>query len=543
MRDTETPMKNDPPPLPNLPRRPDFEPSGDLIPDITRAAEEMGDDFPKFAVFVVAYNAATTLESTLERIPREIYDILECVYVIDDFSDDDTYDIGHMIAKGRRWEKLRVFKNPRNYGYGGNQKIGYRYAVEEGFDYVILLHGDGQYAPEAMPNLMWPVLFEGHEVVFGSRMLKKKDALDGGMPFYKFMGNIVLTTFENLILSTKMSEFHSGYRLYGTSVLSVIPFELNTDDFHFDTQIIIQCSALGVKIHEVPIPTYYGDEICYVDGVKYAKDVALEVLAFRMHQIHFIRQSRYIIEAGETYILKKSRYSSHQQIARLVEPDSTVLDVGCGTGFLANLLAKKGADVWGIDMVDASRVTESVSHFIQHDLEDVSDLELDRTFDYLILGDVIEHIRNAVDGLSGLDRFLKEDGRLIISTGNIAIWFYRLSLLLGRFKYGSRGILDETHVKLYTLSTFRELVERAGFKILSVRPTPIPFELVFSSRGKSTIPKVIEFVYMLLCRVWKRMFAYQFIIEAQISALDFIHGEGEITPDGETGASKGAHES
>ena len=293
----------------------------------------------------------------------------------------------------------------------------------------------------------------------------------------------------------------------------------------------------GGEIHEVPIPTYYGDEICYVDGIKYAKDVALEVLAFRMHQIHFIRRSRYVIEAGETYILKKSRYSSHQQIARLVEPGSTVLDVGCGTGFLANLLGRKGCDVWGIDMVEPTRVTKSVSHYIHHDLEDVSDLDLDRTFDCLILGDVIEHIRNAVDVLSGLDRFLKEDGRLIISTGNIAIWFYRLSLLLGRFKYGTRGILDETHVKLYTLSTFRDLVQRSGFKILSVRPTPIPFELVFSSRGKSVVPKIIELAYMQLCRIWKRMFAYQFIIEAQISSLDFSHGEGEITPESGSGPS------
>ncbi len=505
-----------------------FVPSQRLIDDIVRAKKKMGKRFPKFAVFIVAYNAAGTLTKTLERIPQEIYDILECVYLIDDFSDDQTYEIGRELTRQERWDKLRVFRNPRNYGYGGNQKIGYRYAIEEGFDFVILLHGDGQYAPEYMPNLIWPVLYQKKEVVFGSRMMKKSDALRGKMPFYKFIGNITLTAFENLLLDTSLTEFHSGYRLYGMDVLKRIPFELNTDDFHFDTQIIIQCFALGADIFEVPIPTYYGDEICYVNGIKYAKDVVKDVIIFRLHQLHLMRRSRYVVEDAQGYRLKKSPYGSHKQIARMIKTGATVLDVGCASGFLAELLKDRDISLWGIDIVPKDRVSKHVHKYIRHDLERLATLKLGRTFDYVVAGDVIEHLKNAREVLAHLSLLLKSDGRLIVSTGNVAIWFYRMSLLLGRFKYGSRGILDDTHVKLYTLDTFTDLVAGAGYKVVGTHYTPIPFEIVFSARGKSNIPMIIERIYYAFMRIWPRMFAYQFILEAEISAVDFARGEGKI---------------
>jgi glycosyltransferase involved in cell wall biosynthesis len=507
---------------------PTYSVSYDKIRDILSLHKEMGGKFPKFAVFILAYNAEKTLVETLNRIPQDIYDVLECIYIIDDFSEDDTYEISNLLANDRRWGKLKVFRNPRNYGYGGNQKIGFRYALEEGFDYVILLHGDGQYAPELLPDLIWPVLFEGKEVVFGSRMIKKRDALKGRMPFYKFIGNIILTRLENLILNTNVSEFHSGYRLYSTKVLSKIPFELNSDGFNFDTQIIIQCFILGVPIYEIPIPTFYGDEICYVNGIQYAKNVFKDAVVFRLNQLHIKRSSKYIIEKEEPYRLKKSRYSSHQQIAGLIKPNSKVLDVGCASGFMGDLLTHKKVEYWGIDQMPETKIRYPMAKYLCVDLENLANLDLGREFDYIIIADVIEHIRNASVLLSNIKKFLKTDGRLIISTGNIAIWFYRASLLLGRFKYASRGILDDTHVKLYTLDTFKDLVISSGFKILNVKCTPIPFELVFFSRGKSRLIGYFEYIYYRFVKWWPKMFSYQFIIEAEVSSLDFGRQEGEI---------------
>jgi len=192
---------------------------------------------------------------------------------------------------------------------------------------------------------------------------------------------------------------------------------------------------------------------------------------------------------------------------------------------MGDLLMSKKVEYWGIDQMPETKIRHPMTKYSRMDLENLSNLDLGREFDYIIVADVIEHFRNASELLSSAKKFLKTEGRLIISTANIAIWFYRVSLLMGRFKYGAHGILDNTHVKLYTLDTFKDLILTSGFKILSIRYTPIPFELIFSSRGRSRIPKLLEYVYYRITKLWPKMFAYQFIIEAEISSLDFSSRE------------------
>ena len=188
-------------------------------------------------------------------------------------------------ARGECEFKITVLFNPENQGYGGNQKVGYYYAIKNNFDFVALIHGDGQYAPEELPKLISPLASGTADAVFGSRMLSDGAALKGGMPMYKYVGNKILTYFQNYLLQTKLSEFHSGYRLYSTDALRTIPFYLNSNDFHFDTEIIIQLVFSGQKITELPIPTYYGDEICHVNGIKYAFKVIEATLRASLQKI------------------------------------------------------------------------------------------------------------------------------------------------------------------------------------------------------------------------------------------------------------------
>lgn len=238
----------------------------------------------RIGILIVAYNAVKTLIPTINRIPDRVMEKIEEIIVLDDHSQDATYEVALNYKKTRGIEKLKIFRNEKNLKYGGNQKKGYRYAIDKGLDIIILLHGDGQYAPEVLADLIEPVEKYEADLVMGSRMMKGADALKGGMPLYKFAGNKILTFLENLILDMNLSEFHSGYRVYSCKALSKVPFERCSDDWHFDTDIIIQFKEKGLRIAERPIPTYYGDEICYVNGISYAFHCLESVIRYRLHK-------------------------------------------------------------------------------------------------------------------------------------------------------------------------------------------------------------------------------------------------------------------
>src|SRR3954468_20224829 len=290
---------------------------------------QLGDK--RILIFVVAYNAEKTIDSVLDRIPKELRTRNVEVLIIDDSSKDRTFQTGLKREDRSGDFRVTMLRTPVNQGYGGNQKLGYHYAIENGFDVVALLHGAGQYAPEKLPTLIEPVLTDDADVVFGSRMINKQDALSGGMPLYKWVGNQVLTTFQNWMLGTELSEFHSGYRLYSTAALARIPFEKNTNDFHFDTEIIIQFVLAKLRIAELPIPTFYGDEICHVDGLKYAWDVCKATVKARLCGVHLFYDRKFDVNPGELPHSDKLDFPSSQAFAIEACPArSRVLQLGLG---------------------------------------------------------------------------------------------------------------------------------------------------------------------------------------------------------------------
>ena len=245
---------------------------------------------PRIGILVVAYNAESTLRQTLHRIPSDLRCKIEEIFVFDDASQDRTLEVGRQCQE--EWRQLaddtgkmpvlHVFKNPVNLMYGGNQKKGYQYAIDRGLDIVVLLHGDGQYAPEVMGDLLGPLERGEAEMVMGSRMMIKGAARKGNMPLYKYLGNKILTFMENRLIGTRLSEFHSGYRAYSVRALGNIPLEKLTSNWHFDTQIILEFLKKGYRIAEVPIPTYYGDEICRVNGIPYAMHCVASALNYAL---------------------------------------------------------------------------------------------------------------------------------------------------------------------------------------------------------------------------------------------------------------------
>ena len=467
----------------------------------------------RLLVFIVAYNAERTIQQTLRRIPAHLlneYDVE--VLVIDDSSTDGTFDRGELLRRDESLPfTLTVLFNPVNQGYGGNQKIGFHYAIQHEFNFVALIHGDGQYAPECLPELIEPLASGRADAVFGSRMLRGADARRGGMPLYKFVGNRILTAVQNALMRSALSEWHSGYRLYSTDALRLIPFHLNSNVFHFDTEIIIQLLIAGLRVEEVPIPTYYGDEISHVNGIVYAKDVFVACLKARAQEWSLFYDRKYdclpAAQSRTPYTPKLDFESTHTLARDRIAPGTRVLDIGCAGGYLGDILRSRGCHTTGIDAVPLSGQF-TLDAFEMHDLNQRPFPVNVEHFDYALMLDVIEHLRspeNFVDDfLAAASR--NQNLKLVVSTGNVAFVIVRLMLLLGQFNYGKRGILDLTHTRLFTFGTFRRLFEQSGFEVLEIRGVPAPFPLAVRSR---TLGRLLIGLNKALISISRSLFAYQ----------------------------------
>jgi glycosyltransferase involved in cell wall biosynthesis len=228
-------------------------------------------------VFVVlpAYNAEKTLKRTVDDIPK---DVVDRIILVDDKSKDRTVEIAKSLG-------LEVFQHEKNMGYGANQKTCYKKALEEGADIVVMVHPDYQYDPAIIPELIEPIQRGRADAVFGSRMMKG-GALEGGMPLWKHNANILLTAFENVILGTYLTEYHSGFRAYSADLLKTINFELNSNKFVFDTEIIVQSLIHHFKIVEVPIQTRYFNEaskMTFLSGIPYGLGIIWTMIKYILH--------------------------------------------------------------------------------------------------------------------------------------------------------------------------------------------------------------------------------------------------------------------
>lgn len=235
----------------------------------------------KIGILVVAYNAESTIKETISRIPKTFLKSIYQVLISDDKSIDSTFNVANEL-KDKTDLPIKVVTQPLNLGYGGNQKFGYFWAMENNWDIVVLLHADGQYAPEFIEKIIQPIVNENCDVVFGSRMIDKKRALQGGMPVYKWIGNQVLTKIQNLLTNQTFSEWHSGYRAYRISKLRQIPLNKLNNGFRFDTQIILELIKIRAKFKEIPIPTFYGDEVSHVNGLEYAREIIWDTIRHRV---------------------------------------------------------------------------------------------------------------------------------------------------------------------------------------------------------------------------------------------------------------------
>lgn len=236
----------------------------------------------RVAVVLPAYNAERTLEHTVSELDRNIADD---VLLVDDASTDATAALGRLLG-------LHVIEHPSNLGYGGNQKTCYGMALDRGADIVVMVHPDYQYTPRLMPCLAAMVASGEYDVALASRILGNR-AVRSGMPRYKYLANRILTGIENVLLGTKLSEYHTGYRAYSRRVLLSLRLADLSDDFVFDNQILAQVLAAGFKIGEVSCPTRYTAEsssIGFAKSVRYGFGVLRTAIEYRLHAARLYRQ-------------------------------------------------------------------------------------------------------------------------------------------------------------------------------------------------------------------------------------------------------------
>jgi glycosyltransferase involved in cell wall biosynthesis len=230
----------------------------------------------RIAVVLPAYNAARTLEKTVAEIPK---DVVDTILLVDDFSKDETVEIARRLG-------LQVYRHAQNFGYGRNQKTCYTEALRLNADIVVMLHPDYQYQPRLVPVMAALIASGVYDVALASRILGGQ-ARSGGMPLYKYVSNRFLTLVENLVTGAKLSEYHSGYRAFSREVLLSLPLLMNSDDFVFDNEMLVQAIYFGYRIGEISCPARYFPEASSIDfrrSVKYGFGVLWTSARFRLQK-------------------------------------------------------------------------------------------------------------------------------------------------------------------------------------------------------------------------------------------------------------------
>ncbi len=458
-------------------------------------------------VFVVAHSAEENLVRLFEGFPKELLADPDIDFLcIDDASADSGAETLAAWVGEEGLQSIRVLRNPVNQGHGGNRKLGCTIAVEEGYDLIVLLDGNGRYDHGLVAAFTRERKNSGADVILGTGTGRGS------------LGNRLLTRAVNKLTGLALSECLPGCRAYAVSFLREIKFALNTNGPNFDTEILLQAAHMGADVTELPVLGPDCERGRRAGGPAYAWRMLGAVAGFRLHRLGIVCSLKYRRQEAERYVDKTNTpYSSHRMALDHVlrmRPER-LLDVGCGSGHVAMRCQEQGIEVTGIDR-DA-RPAYPLAAFFKADLDrdpfpvDLSD------FGVVLLLDIIEHLSEPEIFLTRLrNRHLSHSDperipTVILSTPNVAFVGIRLSLLCGRFTYAERGILDITHRRLFTRRSLLRALRGSGYRVRRVQAVPPPFERVVGGRAG----RFLGLVGRVLACLWPGAFAFQFLVICQ----------------------------
>ena len=468
-------------------------------------------DKKRIGILVVAYNAASTLAKVLDRIPEEIRPDIEEVIVSDDHSQDSTYLVGLGYQQVSDLP-ITLIRQPANLGYGGNQKAGYDVAIEHGLDIVVMLHGDGQYAPESLPDILAPLIAGEADAVFGSRIMVKGAARKGGnAPLQVRREPHPLPIRERDARNRSVRIPFAGIAPTRSTRSSRSPSSSTPTASTSTPRSSSSCTTPGCASRRCPFRPTTATRSVTSTASAYAADVTKDVVAYRLQKAGFGDGSR--IALKEEYELKPSEDSSHGRISAMLssKPPSKILDLGCSSGLLAERLRAMGHHVTGVDVTEIEGVGERTSAFFKADLNEGIPSEVGSDFDIVLAADVLEHLADPAPLMDQIRDVLAPEGTAIFCVPNVAHWYPRFRVTLGVFDYDQRGILDATHLRFFTRRSIKKFVERQGFTIRRIEPVGLPLDAL-GLQGVSS--KVVRLVDQVVLSLWPTLFGYQFIIEA-----------------------------
>jgi 2-polyprenyl-3-methyl-5-hydroxy-6-metoxy-1,4-benzoquinol methylase len=418
-------------------------------------------------------------------------------------------DISSRLPAGlTKSNSIEIFAAGHPQGTGANQKVGFRYALEKGFDAVAVVPINRLGALKHLDGML--------------SALEANNGIDGvlGAPYSGPVSGI-LSLLQNVLAGTCLKGWHSGIRLYRTRLFKEIAFDLNASDETFDAEVLLQMLYHGHAFKIVRLPMMQGCPSAVWKSFKAA-------LKYRLQKYHLFYDVRYHPEVlantpaavPSVYKEKPESQSPYTIVAsdeKLVPSGARVLDVGCAAGYLGGRLSSsRNCRVTGIDMLPKERVRDGMEAYYQLDVEADRSRFLtivrEGNFDVVLALDIVEHMANPELFLWSLSKAAAgKPFKLIVSTGNVAFITVRLMLLLGHFNYGQKGILDVTHKRLFSYHTFKNLLEQTGFNVLEERYCPLPFAELGLPKG---LAKFLEGINLLLIKLRPRLFSYQVMFAA-----------------------------
>lgn len=458
----------------------------------------------------------------LNQIPKSVANWDHEILILINSSGESISKAVDNSIKNHQCFNIRILFNLQQLGYGGNQKLAFYYAIKNNFDFVLLIAGSGQYAPEQLEKLASSLASANSQALIGSRFLEKNSNIKNQMPLYKYLGIKTITFLQNLILGMNFSEYHSGFRIYKTKALAEIPYAFNSNGRQFDTEVLIQLKLRGFNLQELPVSSLSGKSHPISDYILYGIGSIWVSLKTRLHQMSLSYERKFdignISTDGYKDEIKLGYPSSHQFAIDEIIEKHRVLDIGCGNALVGTELKKQGCYVEGIDF-ESSKGENNIDKFTKLNLNK-SNLEIPvNEFDYVLLMDILEHLDEPENFIYNLR--VKAKGKapkIIISVPNIGFINNRIQLLFGRFDYGIRGTMYLGHKRMFTFNAIAKLFEQAEFKIIKCKGIPAPFPVAI---GSNWLSRLFLSINQGLIKIFPRLFSYQiFLVAVPFPTLD-----------------------